>query len=115
MLTSMPWHRIAAVLFVVRFPLVLPLLTPSLRADPAVIFGIAALHAAIAVGYLVRNRIAIWLGLYAAMFSLVSPFLYAGITPNVVTLPWLAVNTPFCIALTGVAFGAWRQMRTNPA
>ena len=70
------WHLVAAAMFVIRLPLSILFLSPASRSDVILMVLVVAIHAALAIGFVTRHRIAIWVGIYAAALGLVAPFIY---------------------------------------
>ena len=103
-LSQYGWHKIAAIAFLVRFVVTLPLYANSAS---AIIPGLA-LHILLAIGYWRRSTVAIWFGLYAAVFSGISPFVMGSIAwPQ----PWLWINAAISVPVFVVALLAWRESR----
>ena len=111
---TIPWHKVAAAMLIARFPLSLALISPTLRGDLGVLILLAAVHAVLAIGYLARNPIVIWFGIYGAALGLLTPFLYGRALSGPAGMgPWLIVNTVFSAVLLGVTIATWRQKRAQ--
>ena len=101
------WHRLSAILFVLRLAIVMPIVQVS-TGVAQILAVVVALHLLLALGYWRRNPIALWFGLYAAFIGALMPFIFPGFSDM---LPWLIVNTVLSIALLVATFDAWREMR----
>jgi hypothetical protein len=105
-LSRFGWHRIAAIAFLFQFTLLVPLLADRLSTGSALFLGFV-IDVVLAVGYWRRNIVALWLGLYVAVFTGVSPLLGTGDWPQ----PWLVINVVYSVPLVAVAVLAWRASR----
>ena len=105
------WHRIAAILFVARIALLVPIAAGTSSPVPILAMS-AAVHLLVALGCWRRNGIALAFGLYAAFFGLLTPFLLG---PFAWPVPWLVVNALFSVVLIAVTVAAWRARRHGRA
>ncbi len=102
-MTELPWHRIAAIAFVLRLLLFIPL-TAGLGDGTNTLVFLAGVNAFVAILYWLKKPLAYRFGIYAAIYSVVLPW----VLPGVLTGLWLIINTIYSIALVGVAIVAWR-------
>lgn len=105
-MTELPWHRIAAIAFVLRILLFLPL-TVDPTEGPNVLVFLIAVNAFVAIVYWLKKPLAYRFGIYAAIYSAVFPW----ILPVVLTDTWLIINTIYSVVLVGIAIVAWRTRR----
>ena len=105
------WHRVAAIGFLIR---AVAMAVMALMADlslPIVAFTIA-LNGVLAIGYWIRNVLALAFGLYAALTGILFPVVFSGIAwPR----PWMEINLVLSVMVLIAAFMAWRTRHAEAA
>ncbi len=107
-MTELPWHRIAAIAFVLRILLFIPLTVDPVE-GPNVLVFLIVVNAFVAILYWVRKPLSYRFGFYAAIYSVVFPWLL----PVALTDAWLIINTIYSVALVAIAVVAWRTRRRS--
>ncbi len=97
------WHRIAAIAFVLRLLLFIPLTVGLADSTNALVFLIGV-NGLLAIGYWLKKPLAYRFGIYAAIYSVVYPWVLPGVSPD----QWLIINTIYSVALVAIAIVAWR-------
>lgn len=105
-MNGLPWHWIAAIGFVLRILLLAPLVAGLTDGSNALIFLIVVM-ALVAIGYWLQKPLAYRFGIYAAIYSVVYPW----VVPGIATDALLIINTIYSVALVAVAIIAWRTRR----
>ncbi len=107
-MTELPWHRIAAIGFALRLLLFIPMTVGLAEATNALVF-LVGVNVFVAIGYWLKKPLAYRFGIYAAIYSVVFPW----VLPGVVTDAWLIINTIYSVALVAIAIVAWRTRQQS--